>query len=114
MASPTQATFLFLAWRCLYAEIQAERLDDRPASLDRALARFAALLISRLKAYGLRWKAWSEKNRNSGHLWVIPERHRDKQVLKQDFDGSYTIHPKLFKFHEQRLAARVRGAHGRA
>ena len=47
-----QAGILFLAWRCLYAEIIGARIDDRSAKWKRAARRAVALLISRLTAEG--------------------------------------------------------------
>ena len=47
---------LALAWRCLYAEITRSRAEDNEALLHKALARTVALLISRIKAYGEKWR----------------------------------------------------------
>ena len=104
-ANHIQATFLYLAWRCLYATLVGEHADDKKASLNEALTRFASMLISRIQAYGLKWRTWSNKNRNTGKLWVIPERHRDKVLVKQEFDGTYHISEKLTDFYKARREA---------
>ena len=105
IANSIQTTFLTLAWRCLYATIVGERADDRKANLLSALSRFASMLHSRVDAYGLKWRNWSEKNTWSGNPHVIPHKHRDKGLVKHDGDGSYEISPILIDFHKARQEA---------
>ena len=45
-----EAGILFLAWRCLYAEVVSARLENRHLKLQKAYARMIRLIISRLKA----------------------------------------------------------------
>ena len=99
-ANIIQTTILNLAWRCLYATIVGSRVDGKSANLDNTLARFASMLHSRVDAYGLKWRNWSQKNRWSGNLHIIPSKHRDKGLISQEWDGQYSLSPKITKFHE--------------
>ena len=51
----------FIGWRCLYAEIQASRADERPINLEKNLKRTISMAISRLKGYGMKWKTWVDQ-----------------------------------------------------
>ena len=49
------------------------------------------MLIGRLKAYGVKWADWVRASR----LRTNPNgigKHRDKKLLFQEADGSYSIH----------------------
>ena len=86
-----QAGLLFLAWRCLYAELIRGRADDVIPNLDAAYTRLMAMNISRLKAYGERWLRWVRKNKNTGNRSYIPRKHQNKKVIQQDGAGNYLI-----------------------
>ena len=62
-----QAGIIFLAWRCLYAEIVHTRVDETPMTLKRAYNRVWQMTISRLKAEGERWRHWHKVNVSSGN-----------------------------------------------
>ena len=47
------AGLMCIAWRCLYAEIVASRVDQRPIKLAHAYKRTVQMCISRLKAYAM-------------------------------------------------------------
>ena len=91
------AGLLALAWRCLYAEITNSKIQDCPLNLERALRRTFQMTISRLRAYGLRWKRWSIKNSHTSLRWTIPEPYRDRGLIKQTFDGDFTLNKTLFR-----------------
>ena len=74
-----QAGILFLAWRCLYAELVRGRVDNVTPDLNIAYTRVISMNISRLKAYGERWLRWARKNKNTGNKSYIPERHQNKK-----------------------------------
>ena len=67
-----QAGILFLAWRCLYAELVRGRVDNVTPDLNIAYTRVISMNISRLKAYGERWLRWARKNKNTGNKSYIP------------------------------------------
>ena len=59
------AGVMFLAWRCLYAEIIA-RINKENSDMGAALERTGAMCITRLMTYGLRrvqlyWRKWSKQ-----------------------------------------------------
>ena len=86
-----QSGVLFLAWRCLYAELVRGRVENVAPNLESAYRRMLEMNISRLKAYGERWLKWVRKDRHTGNKSKIPERHQDKRVIRQDEDGIYRI-----------------------
>lgn len=104
-ANPVQATFLYLAWRCLYATLVGQRADGRKANLTKTLGRFASMLLSRIEAYGLKWRNWSRKNTYSGKPHIVPLKHRNKVLIERGPDGEYTISSKLTDFHTARQVA---------
>ena len=103
---PEQSGLLFIAWRCLYAAIVGSRVDDRPLNLEYAYYRTVQMTITRVKAYGEKWKLWCIKNRNTGLKCLIPLDKRDRTVLYQDLLGDYTISDALLKEFERVKKAR--------
>jgi len=57
------AGMMFLAWRCLYAEVVKARLEDKRLDLENAYRRTIQMTISRLKAQGVKWYRWYSKTR---------------------------------------------------
>ena len=53
---PEQSGLMFIAWRCLYAEVVRSRIDERPIDLAAAYKRTIQVTITRLKAYEEKWK----------------------------------------------------------
>ena len=70
------AAILAIAWRCLYAEITRARVEDTNLDLSKALRRTFALIISRVKAYGEKWKLWYNKQRMQAHARIIDAKYR--------------------------------------
>ena len=87
---------LFIAWRCLYAELVAGRIDNTRPNIHRAYQRTLTLLITRLTAYGEGWLKWVRKNRETGNKSHIPRKHQNKTLIRQDANGRYTINPMIF------------------
>ena len=86
---------LFLAWRCLYAELVRGRVEDVKPVIKNAYRRTLIMLVTRLTAYGEKWLRWVRKNRETGNKSRIPKRHQDKKLIKQDVDGNYAINPRI-------------------
>ena len=82
---------LQLAWRCLYAETVAARVDKRPIDLGKTYLRVLNMALTRLKAYGYSWRIWHIKNANTSRKSVIPTEKRKRGLLQQTQDGIYTI-----------------------
>ena len=99
--TPDQAGLMFIAWRCLYAEIVGSRVDERPLKLEYAYKRTLQMCITRLRAYGEKWLLWSRKNQNTSMKSVIPENKRDRTVIRQGMLGEYHIAQAFFDEHER-------------
>ena len=97
VVKPEQSGLMFIAWRCLYAAVVGSRVDDVPIDLQRAYKRTLQLTISRLRAYGEKWKLWCNKNRHTGLKSIIPVDKRDRTVIEQDMEGDYQLHPILIQ-----------------
>ena len=83
---------MFIAWRCIYAEIQRSREDDKPLDTGKALSRTMSMIYSRLKAYTYKWTRWLHTGIYTRKVRVIPHRHRDKIVVAVGDDDSFVIH----------------------
>ena len=90
-ANTAQATILILAWRCLYAEFVHAKVEDCDLRFNNAIKRTLYLLISRLRAYGLRWERWCNKNAGTNNPSVIPLRCREHKIISQSAGGEYSI-----------------------
>ena len=55
------------------------------------------MLIGRLRAFGKRWKNWVHAGIQHRQPRIIGVKHRDKKLLTQDYDGSYSIHPAIWQ-----------------
>ena len=86
-----QSGILFIAWRCLYAELVRGRVENVQPDLKAAYKRTIMMNISRLKYYGEKWLKWVRKNTHTGNKSDIPERHQQKRVIRQDRHGKYEI-----------------------
>ena len=105
----SHAGMMFLAWRCLYAEITNSREEKETLNLQRAYDRLISMTVSRLTAYGEKWLQWVAIGRNKRKTNLIPEKHRCKGIINATMWGEYTIHPALTREH-QLLEARKREA----
>ena len=99
--TPDQAGLMFIAWRCLYAEIVGSRVDERPLNLGYAYKRTLKMCITRLRAYGEKWLLWSRKNHNTSMKSIIPVNRRDRTVIRQEILGTYSISQVFFDEHER-------------
>ena len=107
---PEQSGLMFIAWRCLYAEVVRSRVDERPLDLTAAYKRTMQVTITRLKAYGEKWKMWSQKNRHTSLKSAIPLDKQERKVITQDILGDYTINPRFlaeFDRVRQEITARA-------
>ena len=92
-----EAGVLFLAWRCIYAEVVTARLEDKILNLKRAYARCVRLLVSRLKANGLKWYLWFSRTRGiqPKKVKLFPLRYRKRKLITTTAHAEYTINPTL-------------------
>jgi hypothetical protein len=98
--TPEQAGMIFIAWRCLYAEIVHARLDKAPMKIDRAFNRVWQMTITRLKAEGEKWRKWHQINKGSGRKSHYPKKYRDRKVMTFSEEAEYTIHPEIMRAYE--------------
>ena len=91
------AGIMFLAWRCCYAEIVGSRIEDRRQNWKFAYKGLIRMIISRLKAYGLKWYRWHNKRRynQKQKKKIIPRKYRKRQLITSDALGNYKINPIL-------------------
>ena len=88
---------LFLAWRCLYAEMVQGKIENIFPDMKKAYKRVILMTVTRLTAYGEKWLKWVRKNRGTGNKHFIPERHQNKIFIKQSGTGEYELHPLLLQ-----------------
>jgi hypothetical protein len=87
----------FLAWRCLYAAMVTSRVEDTTLDLEKAFKRLVAMIISRLRAYGYRWRTWVGSSWFRHQPNVIGRKNLDKKLISFTPDGEYTINEAILK-----------------
>ena len=87
------ASVLFIAWRCLYAEVVRARLEQKTLRLEYAYARTIGMVRNRTLAYGYKWRRWVIRNTHKQETVkkVIPRRHQRGALIKMDKFGQYTL-----------------------
>ena len=73
------AGVMFIAHRCLYAEITSARLDGHSVDLDRAYARAISMFVSRTWAVAEGWRKWVEDSGTDRRRNKIDSRKVPKQ-----------------------------------
>tara|TARA_B110000046_G_scaffold118207_1_gene125009 strand:+ start:2316 stop:6662 length:4347 start_codon:yes stop_codon:yes gene_type:complete len=91
------AGIMFLAWRCLYAEITRARIERDNPDMGVALTRTGAMCVTRLMTYGAFWRKWSKQRilTNRGHITALSLRER--RVFKMNSIGEYEVHEEIMK-----------------
>ena len=92
-----EAGILFLAWRCLYAEIIRARLENTHLHTRKAYARTLQLLISRLKANGTYWYKWYSRTKGTTHPKQFPKKYQNRKLLKTNNTAQFKINPIILK-----------------
>jgi len=92
---PQESGILFIAWRCLYAATVNARVENKAIRLDVALRRCLKDVVRRLTAYGEAWVHWSATRTLTRKMSLVPEKLRDKGVIRMSNSGEYTIHSAL-------------------
>ena len=94
---------MFLAWRCLYAEVVKSRIEDKRLSLDEAYKRMVAMTINRLKAQGVKWHRWYSRIRyiQPDKRKVFPKRYRKRKLMRTTATATYTINQKLLDEYDK-------------
>ena len=97
------AAILALGWRCLYAEIVRCRIDELWDELDlkRALRRAVAMVISRVTAYGERWRRHYLRTRNTTRAKKVAKKHQQHKLIKVSEDAKYELDESLTDLQEE-------------
>ena len=108
-----QAGMMFIAWRCLYAEIVKTREENEKRhqrhqrhqwpNLKKAYKRCLQMIISRVTAYGEKWRKWCKLNRGTSKKSIIPLRCRNRKLIQQDMHGDYKINQELIDEYKSLL-----------
>ena len=97
ICSRETAGIIALGWRCLYAEIIRCRKDKlwEDLNLKKALSRTISMLVSRITAYGRKWKLWYMKTRNTSNAKLIARKHQNYKLIKISRTADYEVNSKL-------------------
>ena len=106
-----QAGIVFIAWRCLYAEIVYSRVEEAPMRIDRAYNRVWQMTITRLRAEGEKWRLWHKINVGSGKRSYFPEKFQNRRVIVFTETAEYTINSSIFEAYDVSLKD-MRGSAG--
>ena len=87
------AGMIFIAWRCLYAEVVGARMDDARLNLKRTYARFVGLVISRLQAHGVRWYQWHSRIRliQPSKRKIVQKRYQKRKLMTTKPNAEFAI-----------------------
>ena len=86
-----EAAVIFWAWRCLYAEVVAARVDNRELRPETAYKNTVRMTYTRVKAYGAKWYRWYSRQRYKRDAKRVPRKHREKKLISTDIDATYVI-----------------------
>jgi hypothetical protein len=100
-AGQDQAGMLMIAWRCLYAEVVKARLEGGHLNFDNAYRRVIEMTISRLQAYGTKWRRWYMSIRKTSRAQPFPEKHRTRILMKFEADAKYEVSDKLLDIRKK-------------
>ena len=84
--------------------MRKSREKNRGPNLRGAYKRTLQMIISRLTAYGEKWKKWCTVNANTQKKKIIPLRYRDRVLLQQERTGKYTINDLLLNEYSRVIA----------
>ena len=68
---------------------------------------FSPQTITRVRAYGEKWRLWCVRNKYTSLKCIIPVDKRNRTVIDQDMLGDYSIAPDLLSEFQKVCAARV-------
>jgi hypothetical protein len=100
-AGQDQAGILMIAWRCLYAEVVKARLEGGNLNFDNAYRRVIEMTISRLQAYGTKWRRWYMSIRKTSKAQPFPEKHRTRILMKFEADAKHEVSDKLLDIRKK-------------
>ena len=90
-----QAGMIFLAWRCLYAEVTKGRIEGTTVSPLRAYKRTLAMIHTRWIAESARWVKWMASIDHTSRAQAFPMKHRERFLVSTGPCARFKISPKL-------------------
>ena len=82
---------LTIAWRCLYAETTASRLNNKRLKLDSARKRAWCMIHGRLNAYGEACRTFCIERRFSGRKCKLQKKLSKRKIIQVQQNGTYMI-----------------------
>jgi hypothetical protein len=98
-AGREETSIISWAWRTLYAAIIGARSEGKNADLKHAFYRVTLFTISRVKAYGAKWRRWFIAQKNRDKPQEIAEAHKEKKLITTEDDGKYEINKTIYTWH---------------
>ena len=104
-----QADLIFVAWRCLYAELVHARVEKTRVQLHRALARAISMLISRVTAVGETWLHWVNTHTRTTKTSIVPATVRCRNdLIEIGAMGNYVVNAALTKARDAAMLDHAR------
>jgi hypothetical protein len=105
MLGKEEVGIICMAWRILYAETVTARVNGRHLNLPRAYAKLVQLIVSRVKAYGAKWRRWylGQRHWSATKAKTIPKEHWEYKLITSDSEGIYKISETLLKEYEKHI-----------
>ena len=88
------------AWRSLYAETVKCHMENKRANLKYAVFSTVRYMVSRSKAYGLKWRLWYIKQSHHRKYKEFPLRHRSHAMIQLTNEAEFTIDTRLLAWFE--------------
>ena len=83
------------AWRSLYAEIVKAHIENTKPNFERAYFHTVRYTISRVQAYGLKWRRWYIRQAHWVNGKIFPEKHREHLLVTMTQEAEFALNPKL-------------------
>ena len=99
-ADPETWSIVCWAWRSLYAETVKCHMENKRANLKYAVFSTVRYMVSRSKAYGLKWRLWYIKQSHHSKFKEFPLRHRTHAMIQLTNEAEFTIDTRLLAWFE--------------
>ena len=95
------ASFLAIAWRCLYREISICRIYNKEMIICKPLFEALKCLIERVRAFGKRWRVWFLRQQHHWNSKNFPQNKRKMILIQFNEEGDFSIEPKLWTWYHK-------------
>lgn len=93
------ASFLAIAWRCLYRELITCRIYGRKVITEKPLFEAVKSLLERVQAYGRKWQKWYIRQKHHWNGKNFPVKKTKMILITFTETGDFTVNPKLFSWY---------------